>query len=145
MTEWTEFAAGLAEHLAGSTAGTVVKISELNGARYAQFRQLDNEVWAELAGDAWLEPAVRAGDPGARVFTAAGWQPPDPDHGDNWWIEWATPLSPVRYRELAAMVVAGLRDGFRITEVTALGYEAWDENDGNRELELPELGLVRRD
>ncbi|WP_280234053.1 TY-Chap domain-containing protein [Nocardia cyriacigeorgica] len=142
MTGWTEFAAGLADELAALPSGAVVKVIETT--RYAQFRQLDHELWAELVGDHWLDPAARAGATGEGLIAAAGWHRPDADHGHNWWVEWPWPLSSDRYRQLTSMVVTGLRDGFGIAAVTDLSYVAWHENAGNRALDLPALGLPRQ-
>ncbi|NEW39046.1 hypothetical protein GV794_17255 [Nocardia cyriacigeorgica] len=144
MTGWTEFAEGLAEELADLPAGAVVKIVEPGPApRYAQFRQLDDELWAELVGDHWLAPAARAGSTGGRLIVEAGWHAPDADHGHNWWVEWPWPQSSARYRQLTSMVVTGLRDGFGIAAVSDLSYVAWNENVGNCALDLPGLGLPR--
>lgn len=144
MSGWPEFAAGLAAELSALPAGAVVKVAERSGSRYAQFRQLDDRLWAELSGDLRLDPDTRVGVSGARLLVASGWQLPDPGHGDNWWIEWAWPLSPRRYRALAAMVVGGLGDVFRIAGPHELVYDAWNEDAENRDLVLPGLGVSRR-
>ncbi|CAM4518005.1 hypothetical protein NONI108955_40885 [Nocardia ninae] len=147
MNGWEELADGLAEELAGLPAGAVVIIAEAaptsEVARYAQFRQFDDILAAELGGDRWLEPAVQAGEKGNELIANAGWQPPDFDHVGNWWIESPWPLASADYRRLASMVVTGLRDAYRISEPSALAYRAWNENAGNSPMELPSLGLSR--
>ncbi|MEU1985385.1 hypothetical protein [Nocardia sp. NPDC019395] len=143
MTEWPEFSAGLSRHLAGLPAGAILTLVEAGGSRYAQFRQFDDRLYAELVGDEWLGPGKRAGDSGARLLVEAGWQRPDPDHTDNWWIEYPWPLTPLRYRELVSMVLIGLRDVFAVAEPADLVYNAWNVEDGDRELVLPGLGLRR--
>ncbi|NEW36826.1 hypothetical protein GV791_30355 [Nocardia cyriacigeorgica] len=146
MTEWAQLSTGLAAEMTRLGAGSVLRIGEdrTESPRFAQLRQLDDRIWAELVGDRWLGPEARAGAEGARILSAAGWQPPDADHGDNWWVEWSWPLSSARYRALAAMIVEGLRDAFGIADPSVLTYVAWDESDGNRPLDLPALGLTRQ-
>lgn len=145
MTDWIRFAEALAEQLAMVNSGTVVIISEHGRAgersRTAQFRQLDNSVWAELSGDKWLDPDVRAGESGSGLIAEVGWRQPDADHGHNWWIERPWPVTSADCRRIGSMVVTGLRDGFRISDPAALSYDAWDESNGNRPMELPLLGL----
>ncbi|MBF6300258.1 hypothetical protein IU459_22315 [Nocardia amamiensis] len=148
MTSWSEFADGLAEHLATLPAGVVVTIGEVEQRaerrRIAQFRQLDDMIWAELAGDYWLDPDVQAGEIGARLITEAGWQQPDADHCNNWWYELLWPANSNGYRRLASMIVTGLRDAFRIADPASLEYDAWNERADNRKIELPRTGLIRR-
>ncbi|PXX66595.1 hypothetical protein DFR70_103344 [Nocardia tenerifensis] len=145
MNGWDEFAAGLAEELAGLSAGAVVIIAESTPAtevaRYAQFRQFDDMLTAELCGDRWLEEAVQADEAGNRLIADAGWRPPEFDHVGNWWHEWPWPMSSAEYGQVAAMVVTGLRDAYGIAEPAALAYRAWNENTGNSPIELPMLGL----
>ncbi|WP_405167253.1 hypothetical protein OG203_20495 [Nocardia sp. NBC_01499] len=147
MSDWAEFAAGLAEELAGLADGAVVKIiqsASISQVRpYAQFRQLDDILWAEIVGDKWLDPAAQAGADGNQLLADAGWQRPDFDHGDNWWLESPWPMSSATYRRLAASVVTGLRDALRVADPAELVYQAWDENADNRGIELPLLGLTR--
>lgn len=143
MTEWPEFAAGLAEQLAGLPAGAILTIVEAEGSRYAQFRQFDDLLYAELVGDGWLAPEKRAGDSGARLLSEAGWQRPDRYHTDNWWIEYPWPLTPQRYRDLVSIVLIGLRRVFEIAEPADLIYNAWNTEEGDRDLVLPGLGLRR--
>lgn len=147
MTEWAELSTGLAAELMRLGAGSVLRIGEdrVESPRFAQLRQLDDRIWAELVGDRWLSPEAGAGADGARILTAAGWQRPDADHAGNWWVEWSWPLPSARYRALAAMIVEGLRDAFGISDPAALSYVAWDESDGNRPVDLPALGLARQD
>ncbi|KAA8886673.1 hypothetical protein F3087_23155 [Nocardia colli] len=145
MTGWAEFADGLATQLATLPTGAVVVIGEApissDKSRTTQFRQLDDSVWAQLAGDRWLDPAVQAGEQGRHLLRATGWQEPDADHLDNWWVELPWPVPSTAYRRLADMVVTGLRDAFRIADPTPLVYQAWNEKTANSPLELPLLGL----
>lgn len=145
MTGWPKFTEGLTEHLATLPAGVVVIISEdeplPKRCRSAQFRQLDDMVWAELVGDSWLEPDFRA-VAGGRFIGEAGWQQPDADHCDNWWFELPWPAGAGDYERLAARIATGLRDGFGIPEPRRLIYRAWNERDGNRMVELPLLGIA---
>jgi hypothetical protein len=129
--------------LASLAAGSVLIISEGGRTgRCAQFLHSDEGVLAELVGDHYLDPALRAGEEGCRLIAEAGWRPPqDTVYGHNWWTELLWPLPSDAYRELAGMTVAGLRDGLRITGPRALVYEAWDGRRGNRPLALPLLGL----
>jgi hypothetical protein len=147
LNGWEEFAAGLAEELAGLPAGAVVIIAESTPisevARYAQFRQFEDILAAELGGDKWLEPAAQAGETGNKLIANAGWQQPDFAHVGNWWNEWLWPMTSADYRRLAAMVVTGLRDAYRIADPAELAYRAWNENAGNSPIELPLLGLSR--
>lgn len=78
-------------------------------------------------------PADRGGGVGGR--------PQDTVHGHNWWAELPWPSPSDAYRELAGMVVTGLRDSLRITGPQVLVHEAWDGRRGNRALALPLLGL----
>lgn len=143
MTGWGDFAAGLAAELAALRAGSIVKLVESDTGprrRYAQFLQLDETLSAELVDDEWLDPALRAGATGRALITAAGWRERDARHS-NWWTELAWPSPTTEYRRLADMVVTGLREGFGIEAPTTLAYAAWNERLGNRELDLPLLGL----
>ncbi|WP_433661712.1 TY-Chap domain-containing protein [Nocardia sp. CA-128927] len=149
MIEWAEFTDGLAEQLATLPSGAVVIVGEApissDKSRTAQFRQFDDSVWAQLAGDRWLDPEVQAGEAGRHLIRAAGWQEPDDDHIENWWVEVPWPVSTAGYRRLAEMVVTGLRDGFRIADPTPLVYQAWNEKSENSPIELPRLGLQPED
>ncbi|NKY37142.1 hypothetical protein HGA13_29330 [Nocardia speluncae] len=142
MTEWPELAAGLADQLAALPAGAVLIIAEAEGPRYAQFKQFDDRLYAEVVGDSWLDPGKQAGAPGARRLVDAGWQAPGGEH-TNWWIDRPWPLSPAQYRELVAMVFTALRDVFAIAEPADLVYEAWNTEAGDADLDLPGLGLRR--
>ncbi|MBF6547666.1 DUF6301 family protein [Nocardia brasiliensis] len=145
MTDWAEFTEGITEHLATLPVGLVVIISEdeplPKRCRSAQFRQLDDMIWAELVGDSWLEPNFRA-VAGGRFIGEACWQQPDADHCDNWWFELPWPADSGDYERLAARIATGLRDGFGISEPRRLIYRAWKERDGNRTVELPLLGIA---
>ncbi|WP_280414571.1 TY-Chap domain-containing protein [Nocardia carnea] len=142
MTEWQELAAGLADQLSALPAGAVLIIAEAEGPRYAQFKQFDDRLYAELVGDSWLPPGKQAGDSGARRLVDAGWQPPGGDR-TNWWIDRAWPLSPAQYRELVSMVFTGFRDVFAIARPDDLVYEAWNSEAGDADLDFPGLGLRR--
>lgn len=72
------------------------------------------------------------------------WQEPDFDH-DDYWMEVPWPAASALYQQLATMVVTGFRDGFRMIDPARLAYNAFNQNDGNRDLELPLLGLPRQD
>jgi hypothetical protein len=146
---WDEFAEGLAQHLATLPTGAVVKIIEPDETaevpRYAQFLQSDTKLFAEVVGDEWLDPALGAGEAGERLLTEAGWHQPDEDHSGNWWLDSAWPIDSAGYDRLASMVVTGLRDAFRISDLSAFHYKAWNGNAGNRKLDLPLLGLPSAD
>ncbi|WP_338773255.1 DUF6301 family protein [Nocardia vulneris] len=145
MTGWAEFTEGLVEHLATLPVGVVVIISEDEArqerCRSAQFRQLDDMIWAELVGDSWLEPEFRAGTRGC-LIGEAGWRQPDADHCDNWWFELPWPAGSSDYERLAARITTGLRDGFGIPEPGKLIYRTWNERAGNRKVELSLLGVA---
>jgi hypothetical protein len=145
LTGWEQFAEGLARHLAELPSGAVVKIVESDESaevpRYAQFLQSDDKLFAEVVGDEWLDEDLGAGTAGGRLLADAGWHQPDEDHSGNWWHDSAWPIDSAGYRQLASMVVTGLRDAFRISDLSAFHYEAWNGNAGNRKLDLPLLGL----
>ncbi|MFI6046319.1 TY-Chap domain-containing protein [Nocardia sp. NPDC051321] len=145
MTGWEQFTEGLARHLAELPSGAVVKIIESDEsadvARYAQFLQTDSKLIAEVVGDGWLAPELGAGTAGSRLLADAGWHQPDEDHSGNWWLDSTWPIDSASYRRIASMVVTGLRDAFRISDLSTLYYEAWNGNAGNRKLDLPLLGL----
>ncbi|AFT98879.1 TY-Chap domain-containing protein [Nocardia brasiliensis] len=147
MTGWDEFAAGLAEELAALPEGAIVKVIQSSSTSevgpYAQFLQTADRVWAELVSDKWLNSAAQAGAAGNDLIAGAGWQLPDFQHGDNWWIELPWPIRTADYARLATMVVVGLRDALHVPAPTDLVYRAWNENTGNTPLELPALGLSR--
>ncbi|MGW7414773.1 TY-Chap domain-containing protein [Streptomyces sp. NPDC054863] len=142
MTGWDGFTEGLAEQLTTLASGSVLILRESGPTgRYAQFLQTDATVEAELVADHYLDPAVRAGEPGCRLITEAGWrQPEDTVYGHNWQAVLSWPSPSDAYRRLAAMTVTGLRDGLRITDPETLVYEAWAR--GNRPLRMPLLGLA---
>nr|WP_222595092.1 hypothetical protein [Nocardia ninae] len=112
--------------------------------RFAQFRQLEDMIWAELPGDDSLDPDVQVREAGSRVIAEAGWQHPDADHCDNWWFELPWPADAGAYRRLASMIVTGLRDAYRVVAPDRLVYDAWNESAGNRKFELPRTGLIRK-
>ncbi|MGW6698905.1 TY-Chap domain-containing protein [Nocardia sp. NPDC055049] len=144
MTDWTDFARGLAAELAAAPESTVLVIGETaspGARRFAQFLKTGEAVSAELAGDEWLEPAFRPDDDGARTIIEAGWRLPDEAHMGNWWAEFPWPVDTDAYRRLAAITVTGLRDGFGIDSPLALGYQGWVERAGNSSLHLPGLGI----
>ncbi|MFF3224972.1 hypothetical protein ACFYV7_19425 [Nocardia suismassiliense] len=145
MTDWDQFAEGLAQHLATLPTGAVVKIIESDESaevpRYAQFLQSDTKLFAEVVGDDWLDSDKGAGEAGARLLAEAGWHQPDDAHSGNWWFDSAWPIDSAAYQRLATMVVTGLRDAFRVTDLTDFYYEAWNGNAGNRKLDLPLLGI----
>ncbi|MGW6423883.1 TY-Chap domain-containing protein [Nocardia sp. NPDC055053] len=145
MTGWSAFTDGLAGQLAVLSAGSVVIVHETRtrSPRYAQFRQLDDLLHAELVCEAALDEPSRAGAAGIQAITEAGWSPPADGAVGNWWIDTPWPATPAQYRSVAEMVVEGLRTGFGIAEPAALSYDAWDESSGNRPLDLPLLGLPR--
>ncbi|MFD4428482.1 hypothetical protein [Nocardia sp. NPDC058497] len=143
MTDWAEFARVLADELDAAPDTAVLVIGEAvpsGSRRFAQFRKTGESVLAELTGNEWLDPASRPGDVGWRAITRAGWRQPDQDHCDNWWAEFASPVSSDQYRRIAAITVTGLRDGFGITAPTELSYRGWVEKTGNS-MHLPSLGI----
>ncbi|WP_225725497.1 MULTISPECIES: hypothetical protein [unclassified Nocardia] len=145
MTDWTEFSEGLANRLAGLPAGAVVIIGEAGvpseQRRFVQFRQLADRTWIELCGDDSFDPELRVARDMHRWIAEAGWRDRDDDHGGNWWFEQVWPATSVDYHRLASMVVTGLRDAYQISTPDRLSYDAWNENAGNRTLELPQLGI----
>lgn len=141
MTDWGPFAEGLAEQLALLPSGAIVKI--VAPGRFAQFAQDDDSLVAHLIGDEHLDPADRPVAERRRRIVDAGWQLPDVDHAGNWWIELPWPVVSSIYRQLAAMVVIGLRDGLGVRSPADLVYEAWNDRAGNAPMDLPLLGLTR--
>ena len=143
--EWEAFAQALAAELAELPAGALVVISERNGDRFAQFAQNAGSLYAELSG---REPPAggppRVSPEGERVILKAGWRSPAErrDRIGNYWTELAWPASWQKYRELADRVVTGLRDGQGVA-LPDLHYRAWNSRKGNRDLDLPRLGLPR--
>ncbi|WP_051022276.1 DUF6301 family protein [Nocardia pneumoniae] len=147
MTQWEQFADELAERLSTLSAGVIVKAIEPEAPgqfRLVQFAQDADSLVAELTGDAYLDPADRPTLEGRQRIIDAGWQLPDSDHGDNWWIELPWPNPASINHQLAAMVVAGLRDGFRIPSPNALSYDAWKAGYDNRSRELPSTWTPER-
>ncbi|MCC3314126.1 TY-Chap domain-containing protein [Nocardia africana] len=147
MTSWEEFSVGLAHELMALPAGAMVLIAEIDGAgRYVQFVQSEDSLYAELIGDTFLAEDNRPTPEGRRLITDCGWQRPEtsPEGGDNWWVELPWPVPSAIYRQLASMVVVGLRDALGMPSPTLMNYDAWNANDGNRPLEMPQLGLARK-
>ncbi|MFI5801382.1 TY-Chap domain-containing protein [Streptomyces sp. NPDC051561] len=142
MTDWSGFREGLAEQLTTLAGGSTLIIGEGGAAaRFAQFRQSSGSLSAELVGDHYLGPSVRAGEAGSRLISEAGWlRPEDTAYGHNWHTELPWPSDSAAYRRLAAMTVTGLRDGLGIAGPDELVYRAWTR--GNRDLRLPLLGLI---
>lgn len=144
MTDWAEFARGLAAELAAAPETTVLVIGESaapGARRFAQFRKTGEAVSAELTGDEWLEPTFRPDDDGTWAITEAGWRPPNEAHMGNWWTEFPWPVATDDYQRLAAITVVGLRDGFGIGSPLTLVYQGWVERAGNSDLHLPGLGI----
>ncbi|WP_405164543.1 hypothetical protein OG203_05350 [Nocardia sp. NBC_01499] len=145
MTEWAQFAEALAEQLAQLPIGAIMKIIAVGPTgrfRFVQFAIGDDALVAELTGDAYLDSIGRPTPEGRLRIIDAGWQLPDADHVDNWWIELPWPISSAVRHQLAAMVITGLRDGFDIPDPASLVYDAWNSNDGNKSLILPSLSLT---
>ncbi|MDO3647299.1 TY-Chap domain-containing protein [Nocardia mangyaensis] len=144
MTDWSEFARGLATELAAAPETTVLVIGESatpGARRFAQFRKTGEAMSAELTGDEWLEPAFRPDEDGTQAITAAGWRRPDEAHMGNWWTEFPWPVATFDYQRLAEITVTGLRDGFGIDSPLSLVYHGWVERAGNSDLHLPGLGI----
>lgn len=137
---------GLAHELVALPAGALVVIAEADGVgRYVQFVQSEDSLYAELVGDAFLAEDNRPTPEARRLISDCGWQHPEtsPEGGANWWVELPWPVASAIYRQLASMVVVGLRDALGMTSPTLMTYDAWNSNDGNRPLEMPQLGLGR--
>lgn len=145
MTDWIQFADGLARELARLPAGVIVIIADADehggDGHYVQFVQSEDGLRAELVGDFHLESAAQPSAQARQLVLDAGWQIPDRKHGDNWWIDLPWPVSTAVYRALAAMVVTGLRDGLGVSNPDLLLYRAWNDRRGNRPLDLPLLCL----
>ncbi|KAF0848272.1 TY-Chap domain-containing protein [Nocardia caishijiensis] len=145
MTDWTDFADGLAQQLMLLPAGAFLVICAPHpphdAREFVQFAQTDDELYGQLAGDEWLDESDRRTPDERRLLIETGWQQPHPDHVDNWWVELPWPAPSTGYRKLASMAVVGLRDVFGITAPELLTYRAWNGRAGNRALDLPLLGL----
>ncbi|WP_280344592.1 TY-Chap domain-containing protein [Nocardia neocaledoniensis] len=144
MTDWTEFARGLASALQTSPDSTVLVVGESTKPgqrRFSQFLKTGTVVSAELTGDEWLEPAFHTDADGVRAISDAGWHQPNEEHMGNWWIEFPWSANTEDYQRLAAMTVTGLRDGFGIESPAQLVYRGWVERAGNANLHLPGLGV----
>ncbi len=144
MTDWDQLAERLAEQLAVLPAGAIVKIVATGPPyRFAQFAQSSASLEAELIGDEYLDPTDRPTADSREAIIDSGWQAPDPDHVGNWWIEVPWPVASAIYRQLATMVITGLRDGLAVEQPADLRYEAWNEKAANEPMDLPLLGLHR--
>ncbi|MEV0333090.1 hypothetical protein [Nocardia sp. NPDC050717] len=144
MTDWTQFARGLAAELQGVPDSSVLVIGESTKPgerRFAQFLKTGTVISAELTGDEWLEPAFHTSPHGVKAITDAGWHQPNEIHMGNWWIEFPWSATTKDYERLAALTVTGLRDGFGIESPAQLVYRGWVENAGNARLHLPGLGV----
>ncbi|QNS06123.1 TY-Chap domain-containing protein [Streptomyces xanthii] len=143
---WEKFTTGLAEELVDLPDGSVVVIRETADSghnRFVQFVREEERTYAELVGDSYLDPAVRAGEEGARLIRAAGWRDPDADDSSrNWQFELVL-ATTAEYRALAGMAVTGLRDALRLPSPSALTYQIWNEKPGVGSLDLYALGLRR--
>ncbi|MGV9408588.1 TY-Chap domain-containing protein [Nocardia sp. NPDC003693] len=146
MISWEEFEGGLAAQLSAlpRTACLILDTgapeSQPGFAQFAQFDMSGTQILhAELG--AFADLAVDAGrhSPGPRLALAVGWHPP----GDwpNWWCQVPYPLPAPSSRQVAAMVVAGLRDGFHLPSPELLKYTAWDPLNSNRPLTFPMLRM----
>ncbi|MET9489969.1 hypothetical protein [Nocardia sp. NPDC006630] len=147
MTTWDEFTDGLAEELATLPAGALVTIdtdAPDTQAGFAQFAQTQDKLHAELGAYADLDPAAGPDAPGNRLVLGAGWHAPGGDNDINWWFELPWPVRSAIYRELAAMVVVGLRDAFHVLGPDRLVYQAWNSSANNQPLDLPLLGIAKQ-
>lgn len=144
MTGWPALAESLALELAGLPAGAIVKVIESGTGprRFAQFLQLDNVLHAELATDTMLGPQMRAGEAGQQAIRNLGWNDPDNSH-HNRWADLRWPALSADYHRIATMAIDGLVRGFGISGPEVLVYDAWNERDRNRAIELPLLGLTQ--
>ncbi|MGX1810906.1 TY-Chap domain-containing protein [Nocardia sp. NPDC055321] len=153
MISWEEFEDGLAAQLSAlpRKAYLILETSAPESQPgLAQFAQSDMSgtqiLHAELG--AFADLAVDAGphSPGPRLALAAGWHPPgdEPDDWPNWWYQVPYPLPAPSSRQVAAMVVAGLRDGFHLPSPELLKYTAWDPLNSNRPLTFPLLRIARK-
>ncbi|MFE3188713.1 hypothetical protein ACFXHA_06860 [Nocardia sp. NPDC059240] len=146
MTSWDRFEAGLAEQLAELPAGALVVIETRVDTELglAQFAQYEDKLVAELGAAGDLDEGAEPNMPGALLASAAGWHRPDQTDHYNWWVELPWPITTDIYRALAAMAVTGLRDVFHVSSPTRLVYRAWNSSLGNRDLDLPRLGIDRQ-
>nr|WP_157555321.1 hypothetical protein [Nocardia crassostreae] len=110
----------------------------------AQLVRLSDSLWATVKD----LPRVGASGPldsDSELMSAVGWQPSgNPDHGTLWWIELPWPVSDLICRQLATMIVTGLRDFHRISSASTLAYDAWDLDANERTIDLPLLGIPAR-
>jgi hypothetical protein len=145
VTDWTQFADLLAEQLAVLPSGAILKLVKILPDQYqfVEFAQDDDSLYADMTGDTYLEPGYRPTPQGRQEIIDVGWQIPDADHVDNWWIQLPWPLTTSIYHYIATMSVTGLRDGFGIHSPAELVYDAWNTNNRNDPMDLPLLGLDR--
>ncbi|MGW5106654.1 TY-Chap domain-containing protein [Nocardia sp. NPDC004123] len=146
MTSWDEFARRLAYQFAILPDGAILLIDTDEPDTqpgFAQFAQFEDMLHAELGAYADLDRNPGLHNPGHQLALRAGWHPPDIDW-DNWWFQVPRAVQPVAGRELAAMVIVGLRDAFHVPSPDRLVYTAWNARAGNRPLDLPLLGIAKQ-
>jgi hypothetical protein len=136
---WNDLAHGLTAQLPRMRDESDHLIVELpegddDGTRpYAQFAGFGpGMVRAELSGNAYLAPAYVLTDEWCESLRTMGWSGNEEDE-PNWYVE--RPVEDAR--NIAALVVASLRQAFGVAHPQFLTYRAWGRNaDGAAELGL---------
>ena len=125
---WDDLGAGLVETLPTLADRTYVVVSwRADDGVYVQFAQSSAGLHAEAAADEFLSADRQLGFDGADRMTGLGWLAPDVDPAgfSNWHVDLPWPSATARYRQLAAMSVAALRDVYGVPAPGELVYRAW--------------------
>jgi hypothetical protein len=143
---WDAFITALATELSRLPDGAVVVIEDSgNRNHYAQFMQSSDSLRAEVASDPEPPAAISIPPATEERLRQSGWQPPDANGSlPNWSYDLPWPASWRDYQELAATMVAFLRDTLGIVAPTSMVHRSWI-NHTNEALELTALGIAAAD
>ncbi len=150
VPDWDDFARRLAGEVATMGAGQRLLLLTV-GAPYflGLTAAADGGLWAEAVSNQQLHPRSWLPPRALERLDELGWTPPtltpdevdepghDPAASQYHRHAWPSPVSPV---EVAELVVATLRDGFRVTAPAGLAYAAF--TDDGRDRSCPALGIA---
>jgi hypothetical protein len=142
--DWDTFTSSLASFLTTLPQGAKI-IIDAPGNKYVQFAQGDFELYAEIAGNAFLVEPMSVED--ERLLDRIGWSRPLTygGHLGNWHRTMRWPARSDEYEELVVATTIGLRDALGIESPGELSAYGWVDGPGEVDLSAlkPVIGTVR--
>jgi hypothetical protein len=140
--DWEAFSAALGLELATlpENAKLIIYERSPHTEHFAQFVRGD-ELRAEVTGATVGDKSGLLSFQDQRLLDSVGWQPPEPQDGDdNWWRHLPRSATDEQYARLARAVVTSLRDVNGVRAPGSLLYYCWEMGGRLRTLRLPGVG-----